>query len=54
MYAWEVRMCIRSQKQNTKHDIPYTFHKTRSILQLFIFDIAPDLLTLTHAPVKQP
>ena len=44
--------CIRSQKESTKvtkHDIACIFHTIRLILQLFLFDIAPNLLTL-HMP----
>ena len=41
--------CIHSQKGSPKLDITCISHSIRSILQLFLFDIAPNLLTL-HAP----
>ena len=41
--------CIRSQKECTKHDKACISHTIRSILQLFLFDITPNLLTL-HTP----
>ena len=41
--------CIRSQKESTKHDIARISHRIRSVLQLFLFDIAPNLLIL-HTP----
>ena len=41
--------CIRSQKESTKHDIACIFHTIQSSLQLFLFDIAPNLLNL-HTP----
>ena len=38
--------CIRSQKESTKQDIAHISHRIQSILQLFIFAIAPNLLIL--------
>ena len=40
---------IRSQKESTKHDIACISHRIRSILQLFLFEIAPNVLIL-HTP----
>ena len=42
-------VCIRSQKGSTKLDIACNSHTIWSILQLFLFDIAPNFLTL-HTP----
>ena len=42
--------CIRSQKESTKQDIARISHRIRSILQLFLFAIAPNLLIL-HTPM---
>ena len=44
--------CIRSQKESTKHEIACIFHTILSILQLFLFDIAPNLFTLHTPPWK--
>ena len=41
--------CIRSQKESMKQDIARISHIIRSVLQLFIFAIAPNLLIL-HTP----
>ena len=37
------------KKNGTKHDIAHISHRIQSILQLFLFDIAPILLIL-HMP----
>ena len=41
--------CMRSQKESMKQDIARISHRIRSILQLFIFAIAPNFLIL-HTP----
>ena len=48
-WAVGTHACIHSQKENAKLDKACISHTIRSILQLFLFDIAPNLLTL-HAP----
>ena len=41
------------KRNGTKHDIARISHRIRSILQLFLFDIAPQFTHPTHASVKQ-
>ena len=47
-WAVGTHVCIHSQKERAKHHIACISHTIRSILQVFLFDIAPKLLIL-HA-----
>ena len=46
---YRMRHALCSQKQNTKHEITCIFNIIRSILQLLMFDLASNWLTL-HTP----
>ena len=48
-WAVGTHACIHSQKESAKLHIACISHTIQSILQVFVFDIAPNLLTL-HAP----
>ena len=48
-WAVGTHACIQLQKENAKLHLACISHTIRSILQLLLLDIAPNLLTL-HAP----
>ena len=52
-WAVGTHACIHSQKENAKLHIACISHTIRSILQVFVFGIAPQFTNLARAPVKQ-